>query len=135
MRNNSIREILTLSWGFNFADGPFQNILWISRMRLDQIFSQTGGWNKKNKNQLRNNNDFYVWKISQGLRFVSNKDCIHFSNFFSRGFNFADGQLQIFRRDLISRFFLNPLNPQNLIHRVGFLVPSRPKCWLQMFMT
>ena len=54
-------------------------------MGLDQIFSQisridkavldeTGGWNKKNKNQLRNNNDFYVWEISQGLRFVSNKD-------------------------------------------------------------
>ena len=55
-------------------------------MGLDQMFSQisridkavleTGGWNKKNKNQLWNNNDFYVWEISQGLRFVSNKDCI-----------------------------------------------------------
>ena len=49
-------------------------------MGLDQMFSQisridkavleTGGWNKKNKNQLWNNNDFYVWEISQGLRFV-----------------------------------------------------------------
>ena len=49
-------------------------------MGLDQIFSQisridkdvleTGGWNKKNKNQLRNNHDFYVWEISQGLRFL-----------------------------------------------------------------
>ena len=34
---------------------------------------------------------------------------------FSWGFNFADGQLQIFRWDLISRFFLNPRNPRNLI--------------------
>ena len=38
-----------------------------------------------------------------------------FFNFFSWGFNFADGQLQIFRWDLISRFFLNPRNPRNLI--------------------
>ena len=30
--DHSIREILTLSWGFNFADGPFRNILRISRM-------------------------------------------------------------------------------------------------------
>ena len=39
-------------------------------MGLDQMFSQiswidkavleTGGWNKKNNNQLWNNNDFYV---------------------------------------------------------------------------
>ena len=75
--------IITLR-GLNFADGPFRNILRISRMGFVQIFSQnsriekavldTGGWNKKNKNQLRNNNDFYVWQISQGLRFVLNKD-------------------------------------------------------------
>ena len=68
--DHSIREILTLSRGFNFVDGPFRNILRISRMGLVQIFSQisridkavleTGCWNKKNKNQLRNNNDFYV---------------------------------------------------------------------------
>ena len=38
--DHSIREILTLSWGFNFADGPFRNILRISRMGLYQIFSQ-----------------------------------------------------------------------------------------------
>ena len=42
--------------------------------RIDKAVLETGGWNKKNKNQLRNNNDFYVRKISQGLRFVSNKD-------------------------------------------------------------
>ena len=35
--------------------------------------------------------------------------------FFSRGFNFADGPLKIFRRDLISRFFLNPRNSRKLI--------------------
>ena len=68
--DHSIREILTISRGFNFADGSFRNILRISRMGLVQIFSQisridkavleTGGWNKINKNQLRNNNDFYV---------------------------------------------------------------------------
>ena len=46
------------------------------------------GWNKKNKNQLRNNNDFYVWEISQGQRFVSNKDCI--SLFKKKKKNFAD---------------------------------------------
>ena len=136
--DHSIREILTLSPGFNFADGPFRNILRISRMRLVQIFSQisridkavleTEGWNKKNKNQLRNNDDFYVWEISQGLRFVSNKDCISLFKFFFkfRGlvlfflfflweFNFADGALQIFRWDLISRIFRNPRNPRNLI--------------------
>ena len=107
-------------------------------MGLVQIFSQisrigkavleTGGWNKINKNQLRNNNDFYVWEISEGLRFVSNKDCISLFKkklkisrislifqIFLWGFNFADGPLQIFRRDLISRFFLNPRNPRNLI--------------------
>ena len=70
LSDHSIREILTLSRGFNFADGPFRNILRISRMGLVQIFSQisridkavleTGGRNKKNKNELRNNNDFYV---------------------------------------------------------------------------
>ena len=53
----------------SFADGPFRNILRISRMGLVQIFSQisridtavleTGGLNKKNKNQLRSNNDLY----------------------------------------------------------------------------
>ena len=76
----SIREIFIVSRGFNFADGPFRNILRISRMGLVQIFSkisridkallETGGWNKTNKNQLRNNSDFYVWEISKGLRFV-----------------------------------------------------------------
>ena len=44
--------------------------------RIDKAVLETAGWNKKDKNQLRNNNDFYVWEISQGLRFVSNKDCI-----------------------------------------------------------
>ena len=44
--------------------------------RIDKALLETEGWNKKDKNQLRNNNDFYVWEISQGLRFVSNKDCI-----------------------------------------------------------
>ena len=38
--------------------------------RIDKSLLETRGWNKKNKNQLRNNNDFYVWEISQGLRFV-----------------------------------------------------------------
>ena len=38
--DHSIRKILTLSRGFNFADGPFPNILRISRMGLVQIFSQ-----------------------------------------------------------------------------------------------
>ena len=42
--------------------------------RIDKAVPETGGWNKKDKNQLQNNNDFYVWEISQGLRFVSNKD-------------------------------------------------------------
>ena len=32
--------ILTLSRGFNFADGPFRNIFRISRVGLVQIFSQ-----------------------------------------------------------------------------------------------
>ena len=118
---------------YSFADGPFRNILGISRMELVQNFSpispidkavlETGGWNKKNKNQLRNNNDFYVWEISQCLRFVSNKDCISSVKFFLRilrislifqkiswVFNFAVAQFQIFHRDLILRFFLNPRN-------------------------
>ena len=79
------RDFYTFA-GFNFADGPFRYILRISRMGLVQIFSQisridkavleTGGWNKTNKNPLRNNNDIYVWEISQGLPYLSNKDCI-----------------------------------------------------------
>ena len=56
--------------------------------RIDKAVLETGGWNKKNKNQLRNNNDFYVWVISQGLRFVSNKDCMSLFKFFFD--NFAD---------------------------------------------
>ena len=44
--------------------------------RIDKAVLETGGWNKINKNQLRNNNDFYVWEISEGLRFVLNKDWI-----------------------------------------------------------
>ena len=56
--------------------------MWLDQMfsqisRIDKAVLETGGWNKKNKNQLWNNNDFYVWEISQGLRFVSNKDCIY----------------------------------------------------------
>ena len=85
-------------------------------MGLDQIFSQTsridkavletGYWNKKNKNQLRNNNDFYVWEIIQGLCFVSNKDCIRL--FKKKNLKFRGLVLffKIFRQDLISRFFL-----------------------------
>ena len=45
-------------------------------LRIDKAVLKTGGWNKKNNNQLRNSNDFHVWKISQWLRFVSNKECI-----------------------------------------------------------
>ena len=33
--------------------------------RIDKPVLETGGWSKKNKNQLRNNIDFYVWEISQ----------------------------------------------------------------------
>ena len=55
--------------------------------RIDKPVLETGGWNKKNKNQLRNN-DFYVWEISECLRFVSNKDCI--SLFLKKIENFAD---------------------------------------------
>ena len=65
--DHSIRKILTLSRGFNFADGPFRNIWLISHMglvqnvsqnsRIDKAVLETGGWNKKNKNKLRNNND------------------------------------------------------------------------------
>ena len=77
--------------------------------RINKAVLETGGWNKKNKNQLRNNNDFYVWEISQGLRFVSNKDCISLLKkqlkisrislilkMFSWGFNFADGPIANF---------------------------------------
>ena len=35
--------------------------------RIDKAVLETGGWNKKNNSQLRNNNDFYVSEISQGL--------------------------------------------------------------------
>ena len=28
--------------------------------RIDKAVLETGGWNKKDKNKLRNNNDFYV---------------------------------------------------------------------------
>ena len=72
--DHSIRKILTVSRGFNFAHGPFRNFF---ANFADKAVLEIGGWNKKNKNQLRNNNDFYVfWEISQALRFVSNKDCI-----------------------------------------------------------
>ena len=37
--DHSIREILAPSPGFNSADGPFQNILRISRMGLDNNFA------------------------------------------------------------------------------------------------
>ena len=43
--------------------GLVQIFLQISR--IDKAVLETGGWNK---NQLRNNNDFYVWEISQSLR-------------------------------------------------------------------
>ena len=59
--------------------GPVQIFSQISR--IDKAVIETGGWNKINKNQLRNN-DFYVC-----LGFVSNKDCI---SLFKKKKKFAD---------------------------------------------
>ena len=33
--------------------------------RIDKAVLETGGWNKKNKNQLRNNNDFTFEKLAK----------------------------------------------------------------------
>ena len=66
---------------------------------IDKAVLETGGWNKKIKNQLRNDNDFYVW-ISQCLHFVSNKDCINLFKIFFCGLVLF---FKFFRDDLISR--------------------------------
>ena len=55
----------------------------------------------------------YTWNF-----FKSSENGFNCSKRFIRdlwGFNFVDGQLQIFIRDLISRFFLNLRNTWNLI--------------------
>ena len=55
---------------------------------------------------------------------------------FSWGFNFADGPLQIFRRDLISRFFQNPQNLIPLKYRgiLGTDCPSQ-SCFRRMLVS
>ena len=70
--------------------------------RIDTAVLETVGWNKKNKNQLQNNNDLYFLEISHGLRFVSNKDCI---SLFKEKLKFRGLVIlfKFFREDLISR--------------------------------
>ena len=93
--HHSIREILTLSRGFNFADGPFRNILRISRMGLVQIFP-------------------LISRIDKAALETGGHHSIREILTLSRGFNFADGPFRNILR--ISRMGLVQIFP--LISRI-----------------